>query len=74
MQIKQLRKDLTTKLIRGNVDTRIRKLEENDYEAIVLAFAGVQMLGKKEKKFHKSFQSKKFYQVLVKELLQYKVE
>jgi len=49
VQIKQLRKDLTTKLIRGNVDTRIRKLEENDYEAIVLAFAGVQMLGKKEK-------------------------
>jgi hydroxymethylbilane synthase len=49
MQIKQLRKDLTTKLIRGNVDTRIRKLEKNDYDAIVLAFAGVEMLEKKEK-------------------------
>ena len=49
MQIKQLRKDLTTKLIRGNVDTRIRKLEKNDYDAIVLAFAGVAMLEKKEK-------------------------
>ena len=49
MQIKQLRKDLITKLIRGNVDTRIRKLEENVYDAIVLALAGVQMLGKKER-------------------------
>mgnify|MGYP001281315433 FL=1 len=49
MQIKQLRKDLITKLIRGNVDTRIKKLEGNEYDAIILAFAGIKMLGKKEK-------------------------
>jgi len=48
-QIKQLRRDLITKLIRGNVDTRIKKLEENKYDAIMLAFAGVKMLEKKEK-------------------------
>ena len=48
-QIKQLRKDLIIKLIRGNVDTRIRKLEGNEYDAIILAFAGIKMLGKKEK-------------------------
>ena len=49
MQIKQLRKDLITKLIRGNVDTRIKKLEGNEYDAIILAFAGIKMLGKEEK-------------------------
>jgi len=48
-QIKQLRKDLITKLIRGNVDTRIKKLEENHYHAIVLAIAGIKMLKKEEK-------------------------
>jgi hydroxymethylbilane synthase len=48
-QIKQLRKDLIIKLIRGNVDTRIRKLEGNEYDAIVLAFAGIKMLAKEEK-------------------------
>ena len=48
-QIKQLRKDLIIKLIRGNVDTRIRKLEGNEYDAIVLAFAGIKMLEKEEK-------------------------
>ena len=48
-QIKQLRKDLIIKLIRGNVDTRIRKLEGNEYDAIILAFAGIKMLEKEEK-------------------------
>ena len=48
-QIKQLRKDLIIKLIRGNVDTRIRKLEGNEYDAIILAFAGIKMLAKEEK-------------------------
>ena len=48
-QIKKLRKDLVTKLIRGNVDTRIKKLYENEYQAIVLALAGVKMLGQENK-------------------------
>ena len=43
------RNDLITKLIRGNVDTRIKKLEENKYQAIILALAGVKMLQKEEK-------------------------
>ena len=54
-QIKQLRKDLITKLIRGNVDTRIKKLEENEYDAIMLAFAGVKMLEKRRKNFTSFF-------------------
>ena len=48
-QIKQLRSDLKTKLIRGNVDTRIKKLENNEYQAIILAYAGIKMLGKEKK-------------------------
>jgi hydroxymethylbilane synthase len=44
-QIKQIRKDLKCKLIRGNVDTRIKKLNENLYDAIILSYAGVNFLG-----------------------------
>jgi hydroxymethylbilane synthase len=44
-QIKKLRDDLDYKLIRGNVDTRIRKLNENLYDAIVLSYAGIDSLG-----------------------------
>ena len=40
-QLKQLRKDLNFKLIRGNVDTRINKVTENLYDATVLASAGI---------------------------------
>jgi hydroxymethylbilane synthase len=44
-QIKKLRDDLHCKLIRGNVDTRIRKLNENLYDAIILSYAGINSLG-----------------------------
>ena len=44
-QIKKIRKDLECKLIRGNVDTRIRKLNENLYDAIILSYAGIDSLG-----------------------------
>jgi hydroxymethylbilane synthase len=44
-QIKKIRKDLECKLIRGNVDTRIKKLNENLYDAIILSYAGVDSLG-----------------------------
>jgi len=43
-QIKKLRKDLECKLIRGNVDTRIKKLNENLYDAIILSYAGISAL------------------------------
>jgi len=43
-QIKKIRKDLECKLIRGNVDTRIRKLNENLYDAIILSYAGIDSL------------------------------
>ncbi len=44
-QLKALRPDLEIRDIRGNVDTRIRKVEEGQYEAIVLAAAGLARLG-----------------------------
>ncbi|MDA9995804.1 hydroxymethylbilane synthase [Candidatus Pelagibacter sp.] len=44
-QIKKIRDDLDCKLIRGNVDTRIRKLNENLYDAIILSYAGIKALG-----------------------------
>lgn len=44
-QILRSRLPVTVKEIRGNVDTRLRKLEEGEYDAIVLAEAGMQRLG-----------------------------
>jgi hydroxymethylbilane synthase len=47
-QLKALRVDLEIYPLRGNVDTRLRKLEEGEYDAIILAAAGLQRLGKTE--------------------------
>jgi len=44
-QLSILRKDLNIKLIRGNVDTRIQKLEQKKFDAIVLSYAGIKILG-----------------------------
>ncbi|MDA7689090.1 hydroxymethylbilane synthase [Candidatus Pelagibacter sp.] len=44
-QIKKMRDDLDCKIIRGNVDTRIKKLNENLYDAIILSYAGINALG-----------------------------
>ncbi|MCA1021745.1 hydroxymethylbilane synthase [Halobacillus litoralis] len=44
-QIKAVRPDLEIKWIRGNIDTRLRKLKEEDYDAIVLAAAGLKRMG-----------------------------
>jgi hydroxymethylbilane synthase len=43
--IKNLRPDLKVKDLRGNVDTRLRKLEQGEYDAIILAEAGIVRLG-----------------------------
>jgi hydroxymethylbilane synthase len=48
-QLKQKRSDLSYKLIRGNVDTRIKKLENGEYDAILLSKAGIVALGFNEK-------------------------
>ena len=43
-QIKKIRPDIKCKLIRGNVDTRIKKLKEGIYDAIILSYAGIKYL------------------------------
>lgn len=45
MQILAERPDLVIKDLRGNVDTRIKKLKEGEFDAIVLASAGINRLG-----------------------------
>ncbi len=45
-QLMQLRPDLEIFPLRGNVDTRVRKLEEGAYDAVILAAAGLKRLGK----------------------------
>ena len=43
-QIKNIRNDINCKLIRGNVDTRIKKLNDQLYDAIILSYAGLKFL------------------------------
>lgn len=44
-QLLAARPDLQVKWIRGNIDTRLKKLQEEDYDAIVLAAAGLKRMG-----------------------------
>jgi hydroxymethylbilane synthase len=48
-QIKKIRSDLKCKLIRGNVDTRIKKLNDGLYDAIILSYAGIKSLSIEDK-------------------------
>ncbi|MGL4867202.1 MAG: hydroxymethylbilane synthase, partial [Cetobacterium sp.] len=45
MGIKAIRPDLEIKQLRGNIHTRLRKLEEENYDAILLAAAGLKRVG-----------------------------
>jgi len=44
-QLRKLRPDLAVESVRGNLDTRLRKLDEGQYDAILLAAAGLKRLG-----------------------------
>jgi len=57
-QLKAARPDLDIHPLRGNVDTRVRKLEEGEYDAIILAAAGLTRLGKTQ--FVKEYLSENF--------------
>ena len=48
-QIKKIRPDVSCKLIRGNVDTRIKKLMDGEYDAIILSYAGIKYLKLEDK-------------------------
>lgn len=47
-QLKALRPDLEVLPLRGNVDTRLRKLEAGEYDAVILAASGLNRLGRTE--------------------------
>jgi len=47
-QLRALRPDLKVSSLRGNVDTRLRKLESGEFDAIILASAGLKRLGREE--------------------------
>lgn len=51
-QLKALRPDIEVQTIRGNVGTRLRKLDEGKYDAIILAAAGLKRLALEEKIQH----------------------
>ncbi|MDD9892920.1 MAG: hydroxymethylbilane synthase [Gammaproteobacteria bacterium] len=44
-QLKALRPDLNITLLRGNLQTRLRKLDDGEYAAIILAYAGLERMG-----------------------------
>lgn len=48
-QLKQLRPDLNIQSLRGNVGTRLNKLDNGDYDAVILASAGLIRLGLRER-------------------------
>ncbi len=48
-QLRSLRPDLVIESVRGNVDTRVRKQEEGQYDAVVLASAGLRRLGREDR-------------------------
>ena len=48
-QLKKIRQDLNYKLIRGNVDTRIKKLNDGLFDAIILSYAGIKSLNLENK-------------------------
>ena len=47
-QVKKIRQDVQCELIRGNVDTRIKKLNDKLYDAIILSYAGIKSLNMSE--------------------------
>ena len=51
-QLKKLRNDIQVVDIRGNVDTRLRKMEEQKLDGIILAAAGMHRLGMQDKITH----------------------
>ncbi len=44
MQLLKIRPDLKVKDLRGNVNTRLKKLEDGEYDAIILAYIGLKRL------------------------------
>ena len=52
-QLKRLRPDLSVEPLRGNINTRLAKLDNGDFDAIVLAAAGLERLGMEDRISHR---------------------
>ena len=52
VQLRGIRGDVEMRAIRGNVDTRISKVDAGDYDATVLAYAGLKRLGLERRATH----------------------
>ena len=59
LQLKLLNKNIKVENIRGNIDTRIKKVETGEYDGVILALAGLKML-KLEKFAKETFSVKDF--------------
>ena len=57
IKIKKIRPDVNCKIIRGNVDTRIKKLKQGHYDGIILSYAGIKYL-KLENEISETFTTK----------------
>mgnify|MGYP005992785159 FL=1 len=49
LQLKKINKNILVKNIRGNIDTRIKKMENGELDAVILAAAGIKSLGLENK-------------------------
>lgn len=59
-QLSAIRDDITVNWVRGNIDTRIRKMESGEYDAIVLAAAGLKRMGWSDQRVTEYFEPEEF--------------
>ncbi len=59
-QLKSIRDDITVNWVRGNIDTRIKKMESGEYDAIILAAAGLKRMGWGDSRVTEYFDAEEF--------------
>lgn len=59
-QLKSIRDDITVNWVRGNIDTRIKKMESGEYDAILLAAAGLKRMGWSDSRVTEYFDAEEF--------------
>lgn len=73
LQLKKLYPDMEVKSIRGNLQTRLRKLDEGQYSALILAAAGLKRLGL-ESRINRYLQPMRSFRQQARESLRYRDE
>lgn len=59
-QLQAMRDDITVNWVRGNIDTRIKKMESGEYDAIILAAAGLKRMGWSDERVTEYFEPEEF--------------